>query len=543
MKEEEFCLSWNDYSDHMKEMLQSLMTSQSFADVTLVCDDKIQLEAHKIVLISCSKFFEAILNPLTLMSDYKPFIYLKGINHQEMKSVLEFMYLGTARFSQERTSEFLRVATELELKSMCQNDNSMDHQSTEICTKEAINGTEMKKQTIEANLHRELVPLNRAEFQESENFQEIEFKSTTLDNNTAELELKSMEDLSKESHDQMKDQMLESNTELVPLNATECQESESFQEMEYKSTTLDNSCESTIPKKIGKLMENDKGSELEPKTNEEIKSEMEQTPPHFIHDDDIKYECQSCSQFFSDKLELNVHNKEYHQSTPSLRCWCGFEAESKPDIDIHRLKSHKLKSCTKCDFTADTYSKIFQHFREEHKSLLVRKTEHKAVKSGDDRAVVPCDWNWNSYFCNQCEFKSTSEKNMKKHSDNTHNTTYYKKHSCDQCDFFSNDKPALKKHIYSQHTGLKKPKKCYYCGFSTFDKSELKTHNIMNHQVKLSNDSEVKATHKLELQNHLATTTQSKLFQCEKCRYSTYKEALLDQHLQKNMLIRMWRTK
>ena len=89
MKEEDFFLTWNDHSDHMKQMLQDLIISKSFTDVTLVCDDKIQLEAHKIILISCSKFFEAILNPLTNMNEYKPFIYLKGINHHEMESILQ----------------------------------------------------------------------------------------------------------------------------------------------------------------------------------------------------------------------------------------------------------------------------------------------------------------------------------------------------------------------------------------------------------------------------------------------------------------------
>ena len=140
MKEEEFVLTWNNYSDHMKHMLEYLRTSQTLTDVTLVCDDKIMLEAHKIILVSCSKFFEAILHQLTQSSDYKPIIYLKGINYQEMECILQFMYLGEARFSQERSSEFLRVATELELKSLSQidDDNHMPgDQAIEVISSEA----------------------------------------------------------------------------------------------------------------------------------------------------------------------------------------------------------------------------------------------------------------------------------------------------------------------------------------------------------------------------------------------------------------------
>ena len=170
MKEKEFFLTWNDYSNHMKQMLQDLMTYQSFTDVTLVCDDKIQLEAHKIILISCSKFFETILNQLTQSSQYKPIIYLKGINHHEMEAILHFMYLGEAKFSQERTSEFLRAATELELKSMSQedtnnmhNDTSIEDKLPELHNNVSKNGAKMDDHMIESHTSRALVALNNSE--------------------------------------------------------------------------------------------------------------------------------------------------------------------------------------------------------------------------------------------------------------------------------------------------------------------------------------------------------------------------------------------
>ena len=33
-------LTWNRYSDHLREMVNEMMTSSQFADVTLVTDDK-----------------------------------------------------------------------------------------------------------------------------------------------------------------------------------------------------------------------------------------------------------------------------------------------------------------------------------------------------------------------------------------------------------------------------------------------------------------------------------------------------------------------
>ena len=88
-------------------MLHEMMKSNDFTDVTLVCDDKRQFKAHKIVLSACSSVFKSIINDLPHNNSV---IYLRGIQHEEMESILEFMYLGVATFYQERMNEFLNVA-------------------------------------------------------------------------------------------------------------------------------------------------------------------------------------------------------------------------------------------------------------------------------------------------------------------------------------------------------------------------------------------------------------------------------------------------
>jgi len=96
-------------------MLYEMRKSDHLTDVTLVCDDKQQFKAHKIVLSACSSVFKSIINDLPQNSSV---IYLRGIQHQEMESVLEFMYLGVATFYQERMNEFLNVAKSLEVKEI-----------------------------------------------------------------------------------------------------------------------------------------------------------------------------------------------------------------------------------------------------------------------------------------------------------------------------------------------------------------------------------------------------------------------------------------
>ena len=120
MNQEKYNLNWHTYSDHLKEMLQEMMKSSDLSDVVLICDDKTQLKAHKIILSACSTV--QFINDLPQNS---PVIYLRGIKHQEMESILEFMYLGVVTFYQERMNEFLNAAKNLEIKEIVKMLNSM----------------------------------------------------------------------------------------------------------------------------------------------------------------------------------------------------------------------------------------------------------------------------------------------------------------------------------------------------------------------------------------------------------------------------------
>ena len=99
MDTEKCKINWHTYSDHLQNLLYEMKISDELTDVTLVCDDKKQYKAHKIVLSACSTVFKSIINNLPPNNSV---IYLRGIQHQEMESILEFMYLGVATFYQER---------------------------------------------------------------------------------------------------------------------------------------------------------------------------------------------------------------------------------------------------------------------------------------------------------------------------------------------------------------------------------------------------------------------------------------------------------
>ena len=85
------------------------------------------MKAHKFILSACSAVFKKIINDIPQQDSV---IYLRGIQHQEMESILEFMYLGKATFYESRMEEFLKVANDLEIKEISNGVEIQDSKPT-----------------------------------------------------------------------------------------------------------------------------------------------------------------------------------------------------------------------------------------------------------------------------------------------------------------------------------------------------------------------------------------------------------------------------
>ena len=124
MGQEKYTLHWHTYSDHLKDILKEMSSDDSFADVTLVTDDKKQIKAHRNILSACSSVFKEILQINS--NNSHPVIYLRGIQHSEMESILQFIYLGEAKFYEERMNEFLNVAKNLDIRELAKANEDGD---------------------------------------------------------------------------------------------------------------------------------------------------------------------------------------------------------------------------------------------------------------------------------------------------------------------------------------------------------------------------------------------------------------------------------
>ena len=93
MANEKFTLTWHSYTSHFQGVLGNLFETSESSDVTLVCDDQVKFKAHTFVLKACSPVFKNILQEI---NELKSVVYLRGVNHLELRPILEFIYSGQA---------------------------------------------------------------------------------------------------------------------------------------------------------------------------------------------------------------------------------------------------------------------------------------------------------------------------------------------------------------------------------------------------------------------------------------------------------------
>ena len=117
MYQEMIPLKWKFFIPNLSTSLSHLLTENSYSDVTLVSDDIIQFQAHKFVLGASSPVFKKILlhDP-----NSHPLIYLRGVKHKELGSILQSIYFEEASFNHKNINRFIRTAKDLRIKQLAE---------------------------------------------------------------------------------------------------------------------------------------------------------------------------------------------------------------------------------------------------------------------------------------------------------------------------------------------------------------------------------------------------------------------------------------
>ena len=87
-------------------------TEQTFADVTLVSDEQIPFQAHKVVL----SVYSPVLKDLLLKNPHPhPIVYLNNVQHCDLETLLQLLYTGKVQLLQSRATKFYDILSELSI--------------------------------------------------------------------------------------------------------------------------------------------------------------------------------------------------------------------------------------------------------------------------------------------------------------------------------------------------------------------------------------------------------------------------------------------
>ena len=413
MKLQKYDVNWHTYSDHLQGILQQMLLSNEFTDVTLVTDDDKQIQAHRNILSACSPVFKKILQSCNTLNH--TVIYLRGIRNSEMESLMQFIYMGKTSIYQDRVKEFLMVGNDLEIKDLrknVENDNKVPSSNTNSVMTNCKTDVNDDKDVLSSN--------------------ETNEEMTNVETNDDDVCLKrSFEDDYLSNVNLTGDEKENTNFACKPENkilndsswqCPHCDKSfsdrltlHSHQKHKHKGLNyFCHRCEfecKDVPKLISHIQYKHEG---------------------------LKYSCDKCEYETPFENILTDHIQTRHEGHRYTCSQCDYQALRKETIRDHILYKHEgvKYSCDKCDYEAGRMDSLNKHNRNVHEG--VRHT------------------------CDQCDKQFTDPSSLKVHKESVHEGI---KHKCDFCDWQVVRKGSLKHHILTKHNDINIDMniKCKHC--------------------------------------------------------------------------------
>lgn len=93
----------------------SLRNDKVLSDVTLITDDDEPIQAHRVVLSTCSDFFKKVFQR-NIHSNLV--LYLSDLKSQEINQILDYIYFGEIHIMQDNLDRFVQIAQKLRLEGL-----------------------------------------------------------------------------------------------------------------------------------------------------------------------------------------------------------------------------------------------------------------------------------------------------------------------------------------------------------------------------------------------------------------------------------------
>ena len=304
-------LRWKHFKPNITSRLSGVFTEHSFCDVTLVSDDKKQFQAHRYVLSTSSPVLKDILlnNPHS-----HPLIYLRGVNHQELDSILQFIYLGKTSVNHGNMNRFTQAAKDLQIKKLAENIR-MENPPESLNTNQDITNEDIYEG----------------------NEDQTEIKHTDV---------------------------------ITILNIHGRNEQGSGKKL-YKCEE----CEASYKNRSGLYLHASSKHEgifysckfcaFKATRQSNIKIHQES-----IHDG-LKYSCNQCGHHATTKSKLKLHKESIHEGLKYPCNQCDYHAKEKGSLKKHKESIHKgvKYSCDHCKYQATRRDHLKRHQKSFHKDI------------------------------------------------------------------------------------------------------------------------------------------------------------------------------
>ena len=406
MKRENCRILWDLWPGHVKQIFQNLKTLRQFSDVTLVCADKTEVRAHQFILTACSSVFKDIL---ANTSHPQPLIYLRGIQHEILESVLQFMYEGEANIYQDRMPEFLKLAKEFDVLGL----NILPEELGRSSQNKVNQETKVVKKFTMETLKEDCPGSDR------EDKEVLPESIHALEDLKKQHQLYQCKDCGQlfppSSYSELRQHVLKCNPKL--LNSGQ-RAGKSEATPQFPCLSCDHTASSDFSLKLHQKMVHEKQKNIKyivRSTNTENSAKMSVTEDHHGVDQPI-----DISDIRKNVKDEPVEEEEVGNS----------EKETDPleeDVDSPKEISEVVKPklfCDKCDFSTEQEEDLKTHSRAEHEEVSLR------------------------YQCPKCNFKGIDKQSTKEHYMSSHEGALF---ACKQCEFRTRDKAQMYKHIKSNH--------------------------------------------------------------------------------------------
>ena len=371
-----YTLQWKQISN-ITSTFADVFTENKFTDVTLVSEDKIPIQAHRYVL----SVFSPVLKNILLDNPHPhPLIYLRGVNHQEMYSILHFIYHGEVSVNQRNMDRFAQAAKDLQIKKLA-GDIKMEIMVKPVA--DLVNNYDSK------------VSDDQADYKSSKESVD-EIGSAKYLHKCEECKTRYISESALDLHNSRKHKR-EDNLENKDIHPS-CKNQAEF---EHPGTSSTN--------------------------NEEKISSLSIPLKDRTGSDHSLYKCEECQSRYKSRSALVLHTSRKHGGLVFFCNYCEYEATTKGDKNKHEKSIHEFVRypCGQCDYQATTQSHLKRHQNSVHEGVryYCNQCEYTATTQGYLKEHKKSFHEGVKYSCDLCDFRTGRKYSIKGHKDRMHSSS------------------------------------------------------------------------------------------------------------------------